>query len=177
MLCVSKPRCTHGIIVSLWLICCISPIYPFLGQQPMIDVIIPKYLLFLCNFNVQCCAVPFIYITVCFVFNPFCKYMYCFTSPYFFFFFMAQVKDQQSHSLHLILVYFIFVTAIFRLIVFKFYDFVVLLQNHCVKSMKNVAKWELTLKKVSDNNLKFFPTVSSKKHIFMRFQAFTSLLL
>ena len=48
------------------------------------------------------------------------------------FFFMPQVKDQQStitfsainfgHS--------IFVTTIFRLIVFRFHDFVVLLQNH-----------------------------------------------
>ena len=42
-------------------------------------------------------------------------------------FFMAQVKDQQSHSLHLILAYLIFVSIIFRLIVFKFYDFVILL--------------------------------------------------
>ena len=46
------------------------------------------------------------------------------------FFFMPQVKDQQSYSLHLILVYFIFLTTIFRLIVFKFYDFVFLIQNH-----------------------------------------------
>ena len=37
-------------------------------------------------------------------------------------FFMSQVIDQQSHYLHLIMVYFIFVTTIFRLIVFKFYD-------------------------------------------------------
>ena len=43
------------------------------------------------------------------------------------FFFMPQVKDQQSHSLHLILASFIFVTTIFRLIVFEFYDFVFLL--------------------------------------------------
>ena len=42
-----------------------------------------------------------------------------------FFFFMPQVKDQQSYFLHLILAYFIFVTTIFRLIVFKFYDFVI----------------------------------------------------
>ena len=41
--------------------------------------------------------------------------------------FMSQVKDQQSHSLHLSLAYFIFATTIFRLIVFKFYDFVILL--------------------------------------------------
>ena len=45
----------------------------------------------------------------------------------FFVFFMPQAKDQQSHSLYLILAYFIFVTTIFRLIVFKFYDFVILL--------------------------------------------------
>ena len=135
MPCVSEPTCTHVIIISLLVNVMfsagsVSPIYPFLGQQPMIDVIFPKFLLFLFNFNVQCRAVPFIYITVCFVFNPFCKCMYCFTSPYFFFFFMPQAKDQQSHSLHLILAYFIFVTTIFRLIVFKFYDFVILLQNH-----------------------------------------------
>ena len=50
-------------------------------------------------------------IIICFVFSPFCKCMYCFISPYFLvFFFMPLVKDQQSHSLHLILVYFIFVT-------------------------------------------------------------------
>ena len=33
--------------------------------------------------------------------------------------------------------------------------------------MKNVAQRELTLRKVPDNNLKFFLTVNSKKHIFM----------
>ena len=43
------------------------------------------------------------------------------------FFFMPRVKDQQSHSLQLILAYFLFVTTIFRLIVCKFYDFVFLL--------------------------------------------------
>ena len=42
-------------------------------------------------------------------------------------FFMPQVQDQQSHSLHIILTYFILVATIFRLIVFKFYDFVILL--------------------------------------------------
>ena len=70
------------------------------------------------------------------------------------FFFMPQVKDQQSYSLHLILVYFIFVTTIFRLTVFKFYNFVFLLYNDSVKPMKNVAKWEFNLRKVSDYNLK-----------------------
>ena len=40
---------------------------------------------------------------------------------------MTQVKDQQSHSLYLILAYFIFVTSVFRMIVFKFYDFAFLL--------------------------------------------------
>ena len=60
---------------------------------------------------------------ICFAFNPFFKCMYCFITS----FFMPQVKDQQSHSLYLILAYFIFVTTIFRLIVFKFYDFVILL--------------------------------------------------
>ena len=62
----------------------------------------------------------------------------------FIFLFMPQVKDQQSHSLHLILAYFISVTTIFRLIVFKFYDFEFLLQNY------------FTLRKVSDNNLKSY---------------------
>ena len=69
-----------------------------------------------------------IIIIICSVFNPFYKCMYCFISPYFLFFlFMPQVKDQLSHSLHLILAYFIFMTTIFRLIVFKFCDFVILL--------------------------------------------------
>ena len=45
----------------------------------------------------------------------------------FVFFLMSQVKVQQSHSLHLIWAYFIFVTTVFILIVFKFYDFVFLL--------------------------------------------------
>ena len=55
-------------------------------------------------------------IIICFVFNPFCRSMYCFISPYFpffFKFFMPEVKEYQSHSLHLTLAYFIFVTTIF----------------------------------------------------------------
>ena len=54
----------------------------------------------------------------------------CINVLYPLFFFMPQAKHQQSHSLHLILAYFIFVTTIFRLIVFKVCDFVVLLYNH-----------------------------------------------
>ena len=45
----------------------------------------------------------------------------------FVFFLMSQVKVPQSHSLHLLWAYFIFVTTMFKLIVFKFYDFVLLL--------------------------------------------------
>ena len=59
-----------------------------------------------------------IIIIICFVLYPLML---------FFFFLMPQVKDQQSHSLHLILAYFIFVTTIFRLIAFKYYDFPILL--------------------------------------------------
>ena len=33
----------------------VSPIYPFLGQQPMMDEIFPTFLLFLFNFNVVLC--------------------------------------------------------------------------------------------------------------------------
>ena len=40
-------------------------------------------------------------------------------------FFTPQVKDQQSHSMYLLFAYVTFVTTIFRLIVFKFYDFVI----------------------------------------------------
>ena len=53
---------------------------------------------------------------------------------------MPHTKDQQSHSLHLILVYFIFVTTIFRLIVFKFYDFVILLLESLRKIHEKCAK-------------------------------------
>ena len=41
----------------------------------------------------------------------------------------AMVKDQYSPSLHLIMAYFIFVTTIFRLIIFKLYDFFLLFEN------------------------------------------------
>ena len=40
----------------------VSPIYPFLRQWRMIDVIFPTFLLFIFNFNIQCRGVPFIYI-------------------------------------------------------------------------------------------------------------------
>ena len=46
------------------------------------------------------------------------------------FIFMPKVKNQQAHSLHLILTCFSFVTTIFRLAVTKFYDLVFLLQKH-----------------------------------------------
>ena len=48
-----------------------------------------------------------------FVLDPFCKYMCShFMSPYFFL--MLQDKEQQSHSLPIILTYFIFVATTFR---------------------------------------------------------------
>ena len=122
--CVSKPSCAHGTIVSLWLICCIQCGFSicYLSIPGIVAhdrSNISQYLILFVQFHVQCRAVPFIYINVYFVFNRFYKCMYCFTSL----FFMPQVKDQQSHSLHLILVYFIFVTTIFRL----FLNFVILL--------------------------------------------------
>ena len=127
--CVSKPSCIHGIIGSLWLICCIECGFSisYLSIPGIVDHDIrniSQIFTFLFNFNVHCCVVSFIYVTVCFVFNPFCKCVYCFTSPLIS---IPQVKYQQSHSLYLILAYFIFVTTILRLIVFKFSDFVILL--------------------------------------------------
>ena len=128
MPCVSKPSWTHGITVSLWLIYCIQCWFsisylsiPGIAAQGRCNI--SQIFTFLLNFNVQCRAVPFIYVTICFIFNPFCKCMLLF----FVFFYMLQVKDQESNSLYLILAYFIFVTSIFRLAVFKFYDFVILL--------------------------------------------------
>ena len=45
--------------------------------------------------------------------------------------------------------------------------------NFTLESLSKIhekcGKWEFALRKVSDNNLKMFLTVSSKKHIFMRF--------
>ena len=65
--CVSKPGCTHRIIVSLWLICYILcgfsmsylSIFGIVGHD--------RYnisQIFLFSFNVQCRPVPLIYITV-----------------------------------------------------------------------------------------------------------------
>ena len=66
---------------------------------------------------------------------------------------MPQVKNQQSHSLHLILAYFIFVTTIFRLFLnFTILYFYIFTFESLSKTMKNVAKWEF---KYSDNNLRF----------------------
>ena len=149
--CVTKPSCTHGTIISLWLICyiqcgfsisylsipgivahdrcSISHIFTFSFQF--------QCLMSCCTFHLHNCLLLLIllilllllllllllsvvlflilFVNVCIVLYPLI------------FFFMPQVKDQQSHSLHLILAFFIFVTTIFRLIVFKFYDFVFLL--------------------------------------------------
>ena len=67
--CVSKPNCTHGIIVSLWLICCVQCGFSISYQSiPGIiahdNAIFFEVLLFFVQFNFQCHAVPFIYITV-----------------------------------------------------------------------------------------------------------------
>ena len=160
--CVTKPSCTHGTIISLWLICYIqcgfsisylsipgivahdrcniSHIFTFSFQF--------QCLMSCCTFHLHNCLLLLLllillllllllflvlllllllllllsvvlflilFVNVCIVLYPLI------------FFFMPQVKDQQSHSLHLILAFFIFVTTIFRLIVFKFYDFVFLL--------------------------------------------------
>ena len=69
MSCVIKPGCTHGIIVSLWLIyyiqCGFSISYlSILGIVDHDRFNISQTFIFLFNFNVQCHAVPFIYITV-----------------------------------------------------------------------------------------------------------------
>ena len=67
---VSKPGCTHGIIVSLWLICYIqcglSISYlsiPGIVAHDRCNIS-QIFLFFLFNFNVKCRAVPLIYITV-----------------------------------------------------------------------------------------------------------------
>ena len=64
----------------------------------------------------------FVIILICIVFGPFCKCIcQCFMFRYFFL--MLQGKEQQSHSLQVILTYLIFVTTTFRLDVFKDYNF------------------------------------------------------
>ena len=66
-----------------------------------------------------------IIIIICFVFNPFekvCIVLY----PLFSLLFMPQVKDQRSHSLHLILAYFIFVTIWLPVLVKLFLNFTIL---------------------------------------------------
>ena len=63
----------------------------------------------------------FISLIICFAFNLFSNCIYYLIFPYSLFFFMPQVKDQKSYSLHLILFYFVFMTSIFRLILFKIY--------------------------------------------------------
>ena len=68
----------------------------------------------------------------------------------------------------------IFMTAIFRLIVFQFYNF--LLYSRITASIKNVAKWKFTLRKVLDNNLEF-PNSEFQETHFLAFYLFTSLLL
>ena len=66
MRCVSKPGCTHGIIVSLWLIfyiqCRFSIYLSISGILAHDRSNIFQIFTFFVQF--QCCAVPFIYITV-----------------------------------------------------------------------------------------------------------------
>ena len=148
--CVTKPSCTHGTIISLWLICYIqcgfsisylsipgivahdrcniSHIFTFSFQfqclmsccifhlhNCLLLLLLLILLLLLLLLLLSVVLFLILFVNVCIVLYPLI------------FFFMPQVKDQQSHSLHLILAFFIFVTTIFRLIVFKFYDFVFLL--------------------------------------------------
>ena len=65
---VSKPGCTHGIIVSLWLICSIqcgfSISYLSIPGIVAHDRCNISQFFFEFNFNFQCRAVPFIYTTV-----------------------------------------------------------------------------------------------------------------
>ena len=130
MPCVSKPSCT-----SPWLMCYIqchsvSPIYLFLGQQSMIDVIIPYFNIFF-SISMSCCDFhsylffrkiqsrvkrkKYIqksrivrdpirkvnHLNLCLMFHIL-----------FFFFLMPQDKGQQLHFL--LLAYFTFVTTTFR---------------------------------------------------------------
>ena len=134
MPCVSKPNCTHGIIVSLWLICYIQCGFsisylsiPWIVAHDRCNIsqIFTFFVQFQCPMS--CCA--FHLYNCLFYLQSFLQmYVLFYISLFIYLFiFMPQVKDQQSHSLHLISAYFIFVTTIFRLIVFKFYNFVILL--------------------------------------------------
>ena len=64
-----KPGCTYGIIVSLWLICYIQCGFS-ISYLSIPGIVAPdrcnisQSFIVLFNFNVQCRAVPFIYITV-----------------------------------------------------------------------------------------------------------------
>ena len=69
MPCAGKPGCIHRIIVSLWLIwyiqCGFSIAHLSIPGTVAHDKCnIFQIFIFLFNFSVQCCAVPFIYITV-----------------------------------------------------------------------------------------------------------------
>ena len=148
--CVTKPSCTHGTIISLWLICYIqcgfsisylsipgivahdrcniSHIFTFSFQF--------QCLMSCCTFHLHNCLLLLLLLILLLLLLllllSVVLFLILFVNVFIvlyplIFFFMPQVKDQQSHSLHLILAFFIFVTTIFRLIVFKFYDFVFLL--------------------------------------------------
>ena len=117
---VTKSSCKHGIIISLWLICSIrcrfSISYISISGIAAHDR---------CNIS-QVFTFFSISMSNVLLFFSFVLFVCCFCFL-FFVSFMPQAKNQQSHSLYLVLTYFIFVTTIFRFIVFKFYDFVILL--------------------------------------------------
>ena len=156
MPCVSKPTCVHVIIISLWLICRIQCGFsisylsiPGIAAQDRCNI----SHVFTFSFQLSCGVLSIMIILICFVFNPLCKRMWqCFMSPCSFL--MPQDKEQQSHSLPVILIYLIFVTTTFR-DVFKSLQFFLIFHNQRVKSMKNVAQQDFAFREVSDNNLKF----------------------
>ena len=133
---VSKPSCTRGIIVSLQLICCIQCGFsisylsiPGIAAHDKCNI--PPIFTFFVQFQCPMSRCFFRLYNCLFCLQSFCKCIFLlFFFGGVFYVCVLQAKDQQSHSMYLILAYFIFVTTIFRLFVFKFYDFVILLQNH-----------------------------------------------
>ena len=110
MPCVSKLACTHVIIISLWLTCHIQcgfsiSIYPFLGEQPMIDV--STFLLFLFSFNVVLCLLllfwsvwriilNYIIVIFCFFFFFFFSF-FCIISSFLYFRMISKQNLWQIH--------------------------------------------------------------------------------
>ena len=82
------------------------------GHQPSISCSWGVLLLLLLLLLLLILSSPSSFVSSSILFAKVCIVLYPLIFP-FFSFFMPQVKDQQSYSLHLILAYFIFVTTIF----------------------------------------------------------------